>query len=95
MAKVWAYEKRRGKRQSLAANAAIVRIENGQHIAACLVLDLSAEGARLRLKSLADIPKEFVLLLSNVSKVLRRCEVVWRRENDLGVKFVKASPKPK
>jgi hypothetical protein len=47
----------------------------------------------LQLKDTADIPKEFVLLMSNISKVLRRCEVVWRREQDIGVRFLESARK--
>jgi hypothetical protein len=85
----WAYEKRRGKRQNLSHRAEIARIEDGQHLAPCIVLDISETGARLGVKSsAASLPKEFVLVLSRVGNVLRRCSVVRSNERELGVKFV-------
>jgi hypothetical protein len=91
--KGWSYDKRKGKRQALGHRAAIVRVEDGKPIAGCMVVDLSQTGARLQLKDSAEVPKEFVLLMSNISKVLRRCEVVWRREQDIGVRFVAGARK--
>jgi hypothetical protein len=85
----WAYEKRRGKRQSLLHRAEIARLEDGQHLAPCIVLDISESGARLGVKTPpASLPKEFVLVLSRVGNVLRRCAVVRSNERELGVKFV-------
>lgn len=89
----WTYDKRKGRRQALSHRAEIVRVEDGEPLADCLVLDISASGARLGLKSVADIPKEFVLVLSKPGRVLRRCKVVRSAANVLGVTFVGPSKK--
>lgn len=89
----WNYDKRKGRRQALSHRAEIARIEDGERLADCLVLDISASGARLGLSSVADIPKEFVLVLSKPGRVLRRCKVVRSAANEIGVTFVGPSRK--
>jgi hypothetical protein len=90
----WAYEKRRGKRRSLSQRAEIARLEDGEPLAGCVVLDMSTTGARLGLKSAPrDLPSEFVLVLSRVGDVSRRCSVVRNGEKEPGVRFVLPSKK--
>ncbi len=52
----------------------------------CVVLDVSNNGARLGAK--AALPDKFTLMLS-AKGALRDCEVMWRREQEVGVKFVR------
>lgn len=85
----WSYEKRRGKRQNLSHQAEIARLEDGERLADCIVLDISESGARLGLKAPSPgLPSEFVLVLSRAGNVLRRCAVVRNGEKELGVRFV-------
>jgi hypothetical protein len=88
-------DKRKARRQQLSHAASIARLENAERIADCVVSDMSAGGARLVVKQPADIPKEFVLLLTESGNVVRRCQVVWSRQNHLGVRFVDAKKKKK
>jgi hypothetical protein len=89
----WNYDKRKGRRQPLTQRAEIARLENGERLADCVVLDISETGARLGVLATADIPKEFVLVVSKAGKVLRRCKVMSSTATELGVAFVGAAKK--
>jgi hypothetical protein len=58
---------------------------------ACVVLDMTLKGARLRAPDVA-LPNEFTLLLEPNSSLRRRCKVAWRKGFTLGLEFVEASP---
>lgn len=52
----------------------------------CVVLDISDSGARLRPVDMLSCPQRFRLRGPDGS--LRHCEVVWRDDQDIGVRFV-------
>jgi len=54
----------------------------------CVVSNLSHSGACLVVESQVDIPDVFALFLE-AHKPARRCRVVWRKGNRIGVAFVK------
>ena len=56
----------------------------------CIMRDVSAGGASLRLPLAADIPNEFVLLLTRNGSSNRQCEIVWRNDEHVGVRFLAA-----
>jgi hypothetical protein len=89
----WSYDKRKGRRQPLTQRAEIARLENGDRLADCVILDISDTGARLGLLATEGIPEEFVLILSKAGKVLRRCRVVRSTATELGVSFITAPKK--
>ncbi len=60
----------------------------GSPLAHCIILDISATGARLRLTSEPELPKRFTLHLSRDGRVRRLCEIVWREGSDMGLRFV-------
>lgn len=51
-----------------------------------LLRDATEAGARVRLVTSCDVP-ERVTLVSAMEKIDTPCTVVWRRGNDLGLKF--------
>ena len=53
----------------------------------CVILDLSNGGARLHVHAPGEVPDRF-RLLQIASNEERDCEVVWRRDNEMGVKFL-------
>ena len=55
----------------------------------CSVRDMSATGARLRIEGSVTEPDTFELLIA-LDGVEANCEVVWRREADIGVRFIGA-----
>jgi hypothetical protein len=53
-----------------------------------MMLDVSATGARLRFNRTSELPNEFILLLTKDGRVRRRCQIVWRNEDIVGIRFV-------
>ncbi len=71
----------------------IVGIDGSWRVA-CLMSDISQTGARLTITdpSIAVTHKEFFLAISTSGAVHRRCEVIRRDGDQLGVRFVEAPP---
>lgn len=55
----------------------------------CTVRDISATGARLRVEGSVTAPDSFELLIA-LDGLEANCQVVWRRDADIGVKFIGA-----
>jgi hypothetical protein len=53
----------------------------------CVVLDISASGARIDVPSNAAVPVTFKLVI-DLEGTERLCQMVWRRENSMGVRFI-------
>jgi len=78
-------DRRSGHRARALKSAKIVL--NGRHSTIdCLVRDLSAGGAKLKVANTAAVPKEFELLLES-DNILVKAEVIWRRGEYVGVQF--------
>jgi hypothetical protein len=56
----------------------------------CAISDISDTGARIVLNSEADVPEQFVLLLTKEGRARRKCRVVWRSGAMVGVAFMAA-----
>jgi hypothetical protein len=86
-------EKRVSRRRIVSHPAAVAIDCSGSVFCECVMMDVSATGAKLVLSSAEppneiEIPDEFILVLSNNGHVRRRCKVSWQSENSLGVIFV-------
>ena len=53
----------------------------------CIIRDISRTGARLACRDPQAVPQEFRLQLSPDGRVARECQVVWKSETEIGVKF--------
>ncbi|MET1046779.1 MAG: PilZ domain-containing protein [Hyphomicrobium sp.] len=51
-------------------------------------VDFSESGTKLQLSEEVDIPKRFILSISD-GKVRRECELVWHTGTSLGARFIK------
>lgn len=80
-------EKRRSRR-ARARLAASIRPDDGGRDLPCVVWDLSDGGAKLAVGRPLLLPERFTLLFSGT--VQRRCQIMWRDEKFVGVKFVDA-----
>jgi hypothetical protein len=60
----------------------------------CLLCDASKEGALLAVSDPKSLPNEFTLALSVDGLARRRCRVMWRGRDQVGVSFVKAFAGP-
>lgn len=80
-----ASEHRSGQRRRMLKQAQIVT-NSGHSTVDCLVRDMSLGGARLKVENGLAVPASFELLLvSDDTRVL--ANVVWRRPNEVGVRF--------
>ncbi len=82
-------EKRKNTRRAMRYGAWI-GIGAESPLSGCMVSDISETGARLVLENPKELPEMFNLLLSGRGGIYRRCRVVWRRDNQVGVHFQKA-----
>jgi hypothetical protein len=81
-------DRRTSPRQALDRDV-LVYTDDGKPIGACHLCDVSANGARLTVapRILAKLPDQFILVLAKRAKVHRRCRIVWRSEDAVGVRF--------
>jgi hypothetical protein len=68
----------KGARISFAGNRAVIN---------CIVRNLATAGAALEIESPVGIPDTFDLVFGS-GEPCRMCQVVWRRQTRIGVKFV-------
>jgi hypothetical protein len=80
-------ERRRALRQDMRWEALMLDPE-GSVIDRCMMVNVSATGAKLILPASSAVPDCFVLVLSRKGEVRRQCEVTWREEKSIGVRFV-------
>lgn len=88
-----ANEKRVSTRQALHRPALLTEV-NGKIIGECMIVNISATGAKLTRLKVAELPDKFDLVLSKHGTVRRRCEVAWLSDDHIGVQF-KSTPDPK
>jgi hypothetical protein len=60
----------------------------GWPIGECRMRDVSAGGARFVHAIADELPGELLLSLSKDGRVRRHCELVWRKDNEVGVRFL-------
>jgi hypothetical protein len=77
-------ERRRFPRTRSLKGAKIVA--SGQPVVACIVRNVSAEGARLQFSGIVGLPDAFDLCFDSGRRI-RQCRVVWRTSNDAGIRF--------
>jgi hypothetical protein len=64
-----------------------VDVGDGTSLRPWHVADISQDGARLRVGSACDVPDHFTLLVKGDVAKLFKCQVIWRSETHVGVKF--------
>ena len=83
-------EHRRLPRRRVEQSVLMKSVE-GAIIGQCTMLDVSSGGARLKLEADVEAPELFTLFLSKLDGRLKRhCVVTWRKEKQVGVRFVTA-----
>ena len=78
---------RKAPRQASNAVAFLYSME-GWPLGECQMRDVSAMGARLVHKLDDEVPKQLLLAFSRNGAVRRLCHVVWKKDNEMGVRFV-------
>jgi PilZ domain len=84
-------DRRKTPRQDMQWKALIVG-DGGSVVGECMTVNVSAAGARLLLPPSMEVPDSFGLILAKIGGVRRECEVTWRSDKGVGVKFVQSSP---
>lgn len=84
-------EQRKNTRRFVRQGARMVRAD-GSALGECLMVDVSATGARLKVDTPGTLPDDFTLLLSRDGQLRRNCSVAWRSETAIGVRFVRDTP---
>jgi hypothetical protein len=79
-------ERRQSERKATNIPAEIRNV-NGSVIASCVVCNMSDGGAKLLFESDVEVPKEFLLMLNGLRTLGRRCQLIWRLGNKVGVLF--------
>jgi len=79
--------KRKHSRKTINA-AGYLYTDEGWPIGECIVRDVSAGGAKFAHKITDELPDQLVLALSKDGHVRRSCQVIWRRDDQVGVRFV-------
>ena len=73
----------------LIAHRARVESPDGSFAADCVMIDVSAGGARLILSTTDPLPDRFFLVLSHDGALRRLCEPMWHSEaTAVGVQFI-------
>jgi hypothetical protein len=65
-------------------------VNHGASVYDCIVRNLSDDGASVDLGTTAGIPDAFVLNI-DADRISRTCEVVWRTDRRIGLRFPEAS----
>jgi hypothetical protein len=79
-------ELRKKPRRQFRYNASVL-VDPKSPLMPCAIADISETGARIMLKSDAELPEVFYLLLTPTGEARRRCRVVWRTGTTVGVEF--------
>ena len=79
--------KRRKSQRRPFAYPAELRFENELPAASCLIVDMSETGAQIEAPPETNIHDEFILLIGAHTSVRRRCQVIWRSNSRIGVRF--------
>jgi hypothetical protein len=80
--------KKRATRKSL-QQPGWITLEGGFAARPCVVRDLSSSGAKLTIEDPNTLPAKLRLAFSRDARTGRPCEVVWRRGQTVGIKFVR------
>ncbi|HEV2559340.1 MAG TPA: PilZ domain-containing protein [Microvirga sp.] len=65
-------------------------VDHENSLSTCLVTDLSAQGARLRVSASHALPETFRLLIARTG-LDRQAEVRWRTGEEVGIEFRQAA----
>ena len=60
----------------------------------CKTMNMSQKGARLTVDKTFDLPDMFSIAFAENRTVSRHCNVMWRKDSDVGIRFVDAPRTP-
>jgi hypothetical protein len=80
--------KKRETRKSL-RQPGWITLDGGFAARPCVVQDISLTGAKITVDDPNVLPAKLRLAFTRDARTGRNCEVVWRRGNSVGIKFVR------
>jgi hypothetical protein len=80
--------KKRETRKSL-RQPGWITLDGGFAARPCVVQDISSTGAKITVDDPNVLPAKLRLAFTRDARTGRNCEVVWRRGNSVGIKFVR------
>lgn len=83
-------DKRKSQRRSVRYAAWLVTAPGERKD--CQLFDISDTGARLEVDEPTTVPDRFLLWLAKNGAARRTCQIVWREENHIGVRFEQRLP---
>ena len=78
----------REPRRQLNKQPAWITVDDGMTKCDCFVLDVAPGGAKIMTDAAIDVRDRFALALVPAHPTRQPCEVVWRRGNIYGIKFL-------
>ena len=66
-----------------------ITLEGGFAARPCVVQDMSSTGAKVTIDDPNSLPGKLRLAFTRDARTGRNCEVVWRRGQSVGIKFVR------
>ena len=66
-----------------------ITLDGGFAARPCVVRDMSASGARISIDDPNALPAKLRLAFARDARTGRACQVVWRRGNSVGLRFVR------
>jgi PilZ domain len=69
-----------------------IDVGNDARLQRCTVVDASESGARLAVEDIECLPDKFNLTLSRRGQPQQRCNIVWRRDDEVGIEFIASPP---
>ncbi len=69
-----------------------IDVGNDARLQRCTVVDASESGARLAVEDIECLPDKFNLILSRRGQTHQRCNIVWRRHDEVGIEFIASPP---
>jgi hypothetical protein len=82
------FHRRRRPRKARDATAWIER-HSGDTLERCKLINVSDDGALLLIDDVYDLPHQFRLRLIRESPTVLDCKVVWQRDKNVGVQFLR------
>lgn len=79
-------EERRGSKRQTVEYPVWIDTTDGRVLKGTLA-DASETGARVRMNSPSDLPGRVLLRLTEAASPRRVCDVIWRSETELGLRF--------
>jgi hypothetical protein len=66
-----------------------ITLDGGFAVRTCVVQDISSAGAKITADDASALPGTLRLAFARDARTGRNCQVVWRRGNSIGVKFIR------